>query len=174
MARRFRDKVTGLTATVRLNTERPYLTALPQALSCQDGYWSWRAHTSIQSSSVKVRPDELSAGAIPQDTVVTIDDRPAFRTLQAIRHRDDPVQEGTGIGLGRRLLFQQVPDAKLGKNRVHLDLVVDDLDQSTAEIEKLGGRWLEPGNTRELEGFRWRCMADPEGNEFDIDVLPGA
>ena len=33
---------------------------------------------------------------------------------------------------------------------------------------------LEPGNTRELEGFRWRCMADPEGNEFDIDVFPGA
>ena len=29
-----------------------------------------------------------------------------------------------------------------------------------------------PGRTRELEGFRWRCMADPEGNEFDIDVLP--
>ena len=24
----------------------------------------------------------------------------------------------------------------------------------------LGGRWLEPGSTRELEGFRWRCMAD--------------
>jgi hypothetical protein len=37
----------------------------------------------------------LSAGAIPQDTVVTIDDRPAFRTLQAVRHPDDPVQEGT-------------------------------------------------------------------------------
>ena len=47
------------------------------------------------------------------------------------------------------------------------------LDASTAEIEGLGGRWLEPGNTRELEGFRWRCMADPEGNEFDIDTLPG-
>jgi hypothetical protein len=39
-------------------------------------------------------------------------------------------------------------------------------------VEKLGGRWLEPGTIRELEGFRWRCMADPEGNEFDIDVLP--
>jgi hypothetical protein len=25
---------------------------------------------------------------------------------------------------------------------------------------------------RELEGFQWRCMADPDGNEFDIDVLP--
>jgi len=53
-----------------------------------------------------------------------------------------------------------------------LDLVVDDLDDATAEIETLGGRWLEPGRTRELEGFRWRLMADPEGNEFDIDVLP--
>jgi predicted enzyme related to lactoylglutathione lyase len=68
--------------------------------------------------------------------------------------------------------FQQVPDAKSGKNRLHLDLVVDDLDAATAEIEALGGRWLEPGRTRELEGFRWRLMADPEGNEFDIDVLP--
>jgi hypothetical protein len=58
------------------------------------------------------------------------------------------------------------------KNRVHLDLVVDDLDWSTTEITRLGGRWLEPGNTRELEGFQWGCMADPEGSEFDIDVLP--
>ena len=33
------------------------------------------------------------------------------------------------------------------------------------------GGWSR-GTTRELEGFRWRCMADPEGNEFDIDVLP--
>jgi predicted enzyme related to lactoylglutathione lyase len=68
--------------------------------------------------------------------------------------------------------FQRVPDAKSGKNRLHLDLIVEDLDEATAEIEALGGRWVEPGQTRELEGFRWRCMADPEGNEFDIDVLP--
>jgi predicted enzyme related to lactoylglutathione lyase len=50
--------------------------------------------------------------------------------------------------------------------------VVDDLDWSTTEITRLGGRWLEPGNTREVEGFQWRCIADPEGNEFDIDILP--
>ena len=68
--------------------------------------------------------------------------------------------------------FQRVPEGKAGKNRLHLDLVVGDLDHATAEVESLGGRWLEPGNTRELEGFQWRCMADPEGNEFDIDVLP--
>jgi predicted enzyme related to lactoylglutathione lyase len=77
-----------------------------------------------------------------------------------------PTADGLTVG------FQQVPEAKSGKNRLHLDLVVTDLDASTAEIEKLGGRWLQPGQTHELEGFRWRCMADPQGNEFDIDILP--
>lgn len=77
-----------------------------------------------------------------------------------------PTTDGLTVG------FQQVSEPKAGKNRLHLDLVVEDLDESTAEIEALGGTWLEPGNTRELEGFKWRCMADPDGNEFDIDVLP--
>ena len=77
-----------------------------------------------------------------------------------------PTKGGLTIG------FQCVPEAKAGKNRLHLDLIVEDLDKATAEIEALGGRWLEPGNTRELEGFQWRIMADTEGNEFDIDVLP--
>jgi predicted enzyme related to lactoylglutathione lyase len=68
--------------------------------------------------------------------------------------------------------FQRVGDAKLGKNRLHLDLLVEDLDTATAEVESLGGRWLELGTTRELAGFRWRCMSDPEGNEFDLEVRP--
>ena len=78
-----------------------------------------------------------------------------------------PAKDGLTVG------FQQVSGAKAGKNRVHLDLIVEDLDLATAEIEALGRSWLEPGNTRELEGFQWRCMADPEGNEFDIDIMPG-
>jgi predicted enzyme related to lactoylglutathione lyase len=77
-----------------------------------------------------------------------------------------PTASGLTVG------FQKVPDAKSGKNRLHLDLIVDDLEVATAEIEALGGRWLEPGSTRELEAFQWRLMADPDGNEFDIDVLP--
>jgi hypothetical protein len=70
--------------------------------------------------------------------------------------------------------FQRVSEAKACKNRLHLDLTVEDLDKSTVEIEGLGSRRIEPGKTRELEGFMWRCMADPEGNEFDIDVLPAS
>ena len=89
----------------------------------------------------------------------------------AVEHR---LEDGQYVILGRpasggpRLTFQRVPEAKAGKVRIHLDLDVASLSQATAEIERLGGRWTEPGLTREIEGFSWRTMADPEGHEFDI------
>jgi hypothetical protein len=73
---------------------------------------------------------------------------------------------------GLMLVFQRVPEAKVGKNRAHFDLVVDELQGPTARVQELGGRWLEPGKTHELEeGFSWRCMADPEGNEFCLYLV---
>ena len=75
---------------------------------------------------------------------------------------------------GLMLVLQQVPEAKSGKNRAHFDIVVDDLDGATMQVEELGGRWIETGKTHELEGFSWRCMADPEGNEFCLYLMaPG-
>jgi predicted enzyme related to lactoylglutathione lyase len=75
---------------------------------------------------------------------------------------------------GLMVVLQRVPEPKVGKNRAHFDIVVDDLDASTARVEELGGRWIEPGKTHELEGFSWRCMADPEGNEFCLYLMaPG-
>jgi predicted enzyme related to lactoylglutathione lyase len=75
---------------------------------------------------------------------------------------------------GLMLVLQKVPEPKVGKNRAHFDLVVDDLEGPTARVQELGGRWLEPGTTHELEGFSWRCMADPEGNEFCLYLMaPG-
>ena len=62
---------------------------------------------------------------------------------------------------------QRVPERKSVKNRVHLDLSVEDLEIATAEVLALGGSWAD-GQTRELEGFKWRTLADPDGNEFDI------
>jgi len=61
--------------------------------------------------------------------------------------------------------FQRVPEPKTLKNRLHLDIRVDDIEQATAQIETLGGRRLPVEDFRE-HGFRWRVMADPEGNEF--------
>jgi predicted enzyme related to lactoylglutathione lyase len=75
---------------------------------------------------------------------------------------------------GFMLGIQQVPEPRLGKNRVHLDMSVDDLDTGTAKVESLGGRWIEPGETHEIAGtgIPWRCIADPEGNEFCIYAPP--
>jgi predicted enzyme related to lactoylglutathione lyase len=64
------------------------------------------------------------------------------------------------------ICFQRVPESKAGKNRLHLDLSVQDLDAASARIAELGGS--QAGEDQHLEQFTWRTMADPEGNEFDI------
>lgn len=66
---------------------------------------------------------------------------------------------------GPSLAFQVVPEKKTVKNRMHLDLAVDDREEVAAQIEELGGSRLAD---HELDGFRWTIMSDPEGNEFCI------
>ena len=64
------------------------------------------------------------------------------------------------------IAFQRVPEAKAVKNRLHVDVDVADIDEAVARILELGGSVAsEP---RELDGYRWRVMADPEGNEFCV------
>jgi predicted enzyme related to lactoylglutathione lyase len=64
------------------------------------------------------------------------------------------------------IAFQRVPEAKAVKNRLHVDVDVPDIDAAVAPILRLGGAIAsEP---RELDGYRWRVMADPEGNEFCV------
>ena len=65
------------------------------------------------------------------------------------------------------LCFQRVPEPKRDKNRIHLDLSVEDLEAATARVVELGGSWPD-GTERTLDDFRWRTLADPEGNEFDV------
>src|SRR5690242_16508512 len=132
----------------------------------QAAFWAAALGYVVEDNSALIER-LLGAGAIPKDAVVTLDGRPAFRTLQAVRHPDDPVQEGTGIGLGRRLLFQQVPEPKTVKNRLHLDLHPGQArrDGEVARLRELGATVLqevkEPGTEHVV-------MADPEGNEFCI------
>jgi hypothetical protein len=73
----------------------------------------------------------------------------------------DPNRDGLMVGL------QRVPQPKVGKNRAHFDVPVDDLDEVIALVERLGGRQSESVHTFELDGYSWCAMADPEGR-----VLP--
>ena len=77
------------------------------------------------------------------------------------------VELAVPAGGSTSLMLQRVPEDKIGKNRMHFDVEVEDLDEATAEIERLGGRWRD-GQTLELDGYTWRNMADPQGNEFCI------
>jgi predicted enzyme related to lactoylglutathione lyase len=72
---------------------------------------------------------------------------------------------------GHILSFQRVPEAKTVKNRVHLDVRVEDLEAATNAVRDLGGTW--DGNELTLDDARWRTLSDPEGNEFDIYVSSG-
>jgi hypothetical protein len=62
------------------------------------------------------------------------------------------------------LLFIRVPEAKTGKNRLHLDVNTFDSDQG-AELERLLGLGATPVDVGQGEQ-RWHVLADPEGNEF--------
>lgn len=65
------------------------------------------------------------------------------------------------------ILFLKVPDDKVVKNRLHLDLRPDDQDAEVARLEKLGARRIEIGQSN-YEKTTWVVMADPEGNEFCV------
>ena len=65
------------------------------------------------------------------------------------------------------LRFQRVAEPKATKNRLHLDLDVQDPDAAAARIEALGGRRLSERALTEY-GYVWIVMEDPAGNEFCI------
>ncbi|MFC9388055.1 VOC family protein [Streptomyces venezuelae] len=63
-----------------------------------------------------------------------------------------------------RLAFQRVPEGKTVKNRVHLDLEVEDPDLAADEALPLGAARVGGPVTDEQGAFQ--VMRDPEGNEF--------
>jgi predicted enzyme related to lactoylglutathione lyase len=66
-----------------------------------------------------------------------------------------------------RLYFQQVPEPKRLKNRVHLCIVPDGITQA-AELSRLEGLGATAiGGQPEDAG--WIICADPEGNEFCLE-----
>jgi predicted enzyme related to lactoylglutathione lyase len=68
------------------------------------------------------------------------------------------------------LLLQRVPEPKVGKNRMHLDLLVDRLEDERDRLLALGATRVSDEMSE--DGFRWYVMADPEGNEFCVIQEP--
>ena len=71
-----------------------------------------------------------------------------------------------------QLDFALVPEPKVGKNRIHLDLTttsIDDQNQIVEQLLALGASQIDVGQTPDDEHV---VLADPEGNEFCV-IEPG-
>lgn len=116
------------------------------------GHATWRAYWA----AVGVPEEELppGAGGLPESII-------------------DPA------GRGPRVWFQQVPEAKVAKNRWHFDLKVGGgrdvpRDVRVQRVEAAVERLVEAGATvlrirdEPHMGLYAAAMRDPEGNEFDV------
>jgi hypothetical protein len=132
----------------------------------QARFWAAATGYEVEDNSPLI-DGLLAAGAVPEDATVVYQGQREWVELVAIRHPDDPVDDRSGAGRGRRMLFQQVPEAKTVKNRVHLDLRVgtDALETQASRLEALGAQVVRRASDR---GSTYITMTDPEGNEFDI------
>jgi Glyoxalase-like domain len=69
-------------------------------------------------------------------------------------------------GVAPAVPFLKVLEAKIVKNRVHVDLSTAD---AAADTERLAGLGATVLHVFEEDGkHRWTTFADPEGNEFDL------
>lgn len=63
-----------------------------------------------------------------------------------------------------RLSFQPTPEAKGAPNRIHLDVLVEDIPEATRKVVERGASPVGEAVTDEQGSFQ--VLRDPEGNEF--------
>ena len=81
-------------------------------------------------------------------------------------------------GATQGLYFQRVPEPKVAKNRVHLDLRPSGtMAEEVERLRTLGasvGELVEvPASAVDGQSSFWTVMGDPEGNEFCVLRGPG-
>jgi hypothetical protein len=96
---------------------------------------------------------------------------------EAARNSRSAIEDPDGDG--PRLFFQQVPEDKVAKNRVHLDVRAAPglqgaermaaLDAEAERLVALGATRLSRHEPEPPMGAGHVVMADPEGNEFCLD-----
>ena len=100
-----------------------------------------------------------AGGMCSDDDVIEVDGKLTWKDGAAINSGEQPLE------VAQRIYFQTVPEPKVVKNRMHIDVRVGE-DARDAKIVSLIAR----GATRIGEGRQgphsWVVMADPDGNEF--------
>jgi hypothetical protein len=124
-------------------------------------WWAAALEWEVEPSDPDFIRDMVSKGFATDEETTTHQGVLVWKTGAAIRHPDPTA------GPGARILFQQVPEGKTVKNRVHLD--VRPGDSAPAQIVE---RLIAAGATKLHDGQQgpstWVTLADPEGNEFCV------
>ena len=128
----------------------------------QARFWAAALHCEVEANDQRIQA-ALDAG-VSRDFVVEIDGHLCWKTAAAVR---PPGATEAEVRQGRRLLFLTVPEAKAGKNRVHLDLNVghEQVEAEVVRLLELGASLLYRYDGPEGQ---WVTLADPEGNEFCV------
>jgi len=93
---------------------------------------------------------------------------------EALYYRDYYVDANLAVlvpkeGIASPLLLQGVPEPKAGKNRMHVDIVVDDIEAEVHRLQALGARRIDE-DVQSFGGTQWVRMSDPEQNEFCVST----
>jgi hypothetical protein len=120
----------------------------------------------------------MAVGMIRTIVVDCVDPEPLAAFWSAIldlpiHHTEDDWISLHPFGPGQpRIAFQRVPEAKVAKNRLHLDVWVPDIAAATEAAVALGATRL--GFLVEESPEPFQVMADPAGNEFCLVHLAGS
>jgi hypothetical protein len=137
------------------------------AVDCADPhrlnrFWSAAVGYEMEDHHDMILQIVAAGWASLEEDTIEIDGRRAWKIAAACV---DPA------GRGPRLLFQQVPEPKTVKDRIHLDLHFEPHGDDAAREAQVA-RLIELGATKLWDGQqgpqRWVTMADPEGNEFCV------
>lgn len=93
---------------------------------------------------------------------------------EALHYRDHYADDDLVVlvpdeGFAAPLLLQRVPESKAVKNRMHLDIVVEDIASEVRRLDALGAQSIDH-DVQNVGGTRWVRMSDPELNEFCIST----
>ena len=70
-------------------------------------------------------------------------------------------------GVGIEVLLQRVPDRKVAKNRIHIDLRTANLQAEVQRALDAGAR-LVTDQPFDEDGWLWHVLIDPDANEFCV------
>ena len=131
----------------------------PHALA---DWWADALGWNVEPSDEAFIRSMIEQGYAKQDETTTHNGALVWRSGAAINHPGGPTR-------APRILFQRVPEGKVVKNRVHLDVRVG-ADDPAEVVERLlakGATYLHDGRQGP---HTWVTLADPEGNELCVSA----